>query len=104
MATAPWRRIVKRVRGPLLFAAALALGGCIDYQTAEFTTNQDVALRFGQADDSHITAYVPKGTPVERLGWVGAECECWLVSTPYGWGWVYTRYLTLHLADSPLHE
>lgn len=104
MAAAPRRRIVKWVRGPVLLAAVLLLGGCINYQTAEFRTNQAVDLRLRQADDSQITAHVPKGTPVERIGWVGGECMCWLVTTPYGWGFVYTRYLTMHLADSPLHE
>jgi hypothetical protein len=80
--------------------AGLLLGGCVDYASSEFMTNQDVALRLTQADDSTITARVPRGTPVERLGWVGGECECWLVATPNGVGWVYTRFLALHLADS----
>ena len=99
MAHATTRKPGRSVAGPALILAALLLGGCVDYAKSEFTTNTDVALRFTQADDSAITARVPRGTPVERLGWVGAECACWLVSTPEGIGWVYTRYLDLRLAD-----
>ena len=96
------RKIDRSVLGAALLVAALLLGGCVNYQNSEFATNTDVALRFSQADDSAITAWLPRGTPVERLGWVGAECACWLVATPNGVGWVYTRYLDLHLADSQL--
>ena len=92
------------VMGVAMTFAGLLLGGCVNYANSEFMTNQDVALRLTQADDSAITARVPRGTPVKRLGWVGSECECWLVSTPNGIGWVHTRYLDLHLADSPLME
>jgi hypothetical protein len=46
-----------------------------------------------------VTAVLPKGTPVERLGTLSSSCECYLVSTPEGVGWVYTRYLQLQLAD-----
>jgi hypothetical protein len=92
----------RRVTGSALMCVALLLAGCTDYARSEFVTNADVMLRLTQADDSTITARVPRGTPVERLGWVGAECACWLVTTPYGAGWVYTSYLDLHLADSRL--
>jgi hypothetical protein len=104
MAAVTARRIGRSILGGAAIAGALLLGGCVNYATSEFTTNADVALHLSQADDSSITARVPRGTPVERLGWVGGECECWLVSTPNGIGWVYTRYLDLHLADSPLTE
>ncbi len=93
---------VRRAAGLALIGVALLLAGCADYARSEFTTNADVTLRLTQADDSTITARVPRGTPVERLGWVGGECTCWLVTTPYGAGWVYTRYLDLRLADSRL--
>jgi len=83
----------------LVGVAGLLLAGCVSYDKSEFATNADVALRAGQADDAPITATVPRGTPVERLGWVGGECQCWLVATPNGIGWIYTRYLELHLAD-----
>ena len=100
MARALIRRNVRLVMSFAPIVAALLLGGCVDYAKSEFTTNQDVALRLTQADDSAITARVPRGTPVERLGWVGGECTCWLVATPNGIGWIYTYYLDLHLADS----
>ncbi|HZK91224.1 MAG TPA: hypothetical protein VFC56_13850 [Stellaceae bacterium] len=100
MAKVRARRVGWSILSCALVSAALLLGGCVNYANSEFATNQDVDLRFGQADDSSITAHVPRGTPVERLGWVGGECECWLVTTPNGTGWVYTRYLDLHLADS----
>jgi hypothetical protein len=90
--------------GPALSLAALLLAGCIDPGVSQFTTNQEVALRMGQADDSAITARVPRGTPVQRLNWVGAECECWLVRAPEGIGFIYTRYLDMHMSDSPLNE
>jgi hypothetical protein len=93
------RKIGRLIVGLIIIAGGFPLAGCFDYQNSEFTTNQDVALRAGQADDARVTATVPRGTPVERLGWVGGECECWLVATPNGVGWVYTRYLELHLAD-----
>jgi hypothetical protein len=96
------RGAARCVTGSVLICVALLLVGCADYARSEFTTNADVALRLTQADDSTITARVPRGTPVERLGWVGGECTCWLVTTPYGAGWVYTRYLDLRLADSQL--
>lgn len=104
MAGAIRRGIVRSTFGPALSLAALLLGGCVDYANSEFATNQAVALHLTQAEGSPVTARVPRGTPVERLGWVGDQCECWLVSTPDGVGWVYTRYLDLHLADSPLME
>ncbi|MBV8776622.1 MAG: hypothetical protein JO032_19265 [Alphaproteobacteria bacterium] len=89
---------------PALGLGALLLGGCAREGVSTFTTNQDVVLRMTQADDSAITARVPRGTVVQRWGWVGSECECWLVTTPQGTGFVYTRYLDMHLADSPLYE
>jgi hypothetical protein len=100
MARAPIRTNGRLVMSLALMVAALLLGGCVNYANSEFTTNQDVALRLTQADDSAITARVPRGTPVERLDWVGGECTCWLVATPNGIGWIYTYYLDLHLADS----
>jgi hypothetical protein len=45
-----------------------------------------------------VTARVPRGAPVEPLGSVGSECECWLVATPNG-GFAFTFYLDMHLAD-----
>jgi hypothetical protein len=96
----PTRRLTGRsIAASAVVFAGLLLGGCFNYESSEFTTNQDVVLRASQADDARITARVPKGTPVERLGWVGGECVCWLVATPYGIGFVYTRFLDLHLAD-----
>jgi hypothetical protein len=83
----------------LAFVAVLLLAGCVDYAHSEFTTNQDVDLYSSQGEHPWVTARVPKGTPVERLGWVGSECACWLVATPYGAGFIYTRYLDMHLAD-----
>jgi hypothetical protein len=105
MGNATTRKTARPVGGAAwLFAATLLLAGCGNPGVSQFTTNQDVALRFSQADDSTITARLPRGTPVERLGWVGAECECWLVTSANGTGWVYTRYLDMHMADSPLQE
>jgi hypothetical protein len=96
----PTRKLTARlIVAPAVAFAGLLLGGCFNYQNSEFTTNQDVVLRATQADEAPITARVPKGTPVERLGWVGGECVCWLVATPYGIGFVYTRFLDMHLAD-----
>jgi hypothetical protein len=99
MAGSSVRRIGLRVAPLACLAGALLLGGCVDYANSEFTTNQEVELRMSQAEDSRVTAIVPQGSPVERLGWVGGECECWLVATPYGAGFVYTRFLDMHLAD-----
>ncbi|MFZ2004469.1 MAG: hypothetical protein WAV02_05250 [Stellaceae bacterium] len=82
-----------------MLAALLLLAGCVDYTHAEFVTNQAVDLHLSQSHDATVTAHVPRGTPVARLGWAGSECECWLVATPYGDGFIYTRYLDLHLAD-----
>jgi len=80
-----------------VLAALLPLAGCVDYTHSEFITNQSVDLHLSQ--DAAVTARVPRGTPVKRLGWVSSECECWLVATPYGAGFVFTRYLDMHLAD-----
>jgi hypothetical protein len=105
MGNATMRKTVRSLGGAAwLFAVALLLAGCGHPGVSQFTANQDVALRLTQADDSTITGRVPRGAPVERLGWVGAECECWLVTSAYGTGFVYTRYLDMHLSDSPLQE
>jgi hypothetical protein len=78
------------------------LPGCTQYyEGGSFTTNQQVALRAWDSEDAPVTAVLPEGTPVERLNWVSAQN--WLVRSPLGTGFVPTRYLTLHLADSP-HE
>ena len=98
MARAGARRAVRSGLAAGLSLAALLLGGCMPYdQGGSFTTNAQVALRAWDTDDAPITAVVPKGTPVSRLGWVSGRS--WLVSTPNGNGFVYTRYLDLHLAD-----
>ena len=87
-----------RLIASLVAAAVLGLAGCSS-EDATFVTNQEVELHLSQAHDATVTAIVPKGTPVRGLGWVGSECVCWLVATPYGVGFVYTRYLDMHLAD-----
>ena len=84
----------------LVLAGLLLLAACADYTRAEFITNQDVDLHLRQAHEAAVTARVPRGTPVVGLGWTGSECECWLVATPYGDGFIYTRYLDMRLADS----
>ena len=81
-----------------MLAALLLLAGCAGYTQADFVTNQPVDLHLSQENNATVTAHVPRGTPVQRL-WVGSECECWLVTTPYGAGFVYTRYLDMHLVD-----
>ena len=83
-----------------VLAAFLLVAGCVDYTHSEFVTNQEVDLHLSQAHDAAVTARVPRGTPVEPLGWVGSECECWLVATPFGAGFVFTRFLDMHLADA----
>lgn len=99
------RRGVRRsaVRSALGIAGLL-LVGCAGPGTPEFTTNQEVALHLTQSAESPVTARVPRGTLAEPLGWVGDQCECWLVTTPNGTGWIFNRYLDMHLADSPLNE
>jgi hypothetical protein len=88
-----------KIVGSAMIAAAFLLAGCAGPETGEFTTNQTVVLRAWDSDDAPVTATVPKGTSVERLAWVSSGCACWLVRAPEGTGWVYTRFLDLHLAD-----
>jgi hypothetical protein len=92
--------------GSIMVLAALLLSGCTTLGLAPphqsvsiFTTNQQVALRSSQADDSAVVAVLPKGTPVSLDGRVGSECVCWKVDTPEGTGWVYTWFLDMHLTD-----
>ena len=103
MAECMTRRAVRSVIRGGLGLGALLLAGCSVYDTGgSFTTNQQVALRAWDTEDAPVTAVVPQGTPVERLGWVSGNS--WLVNSPYGHGFVFTRYLDLHLADSQMEQ
>jgi len=83
-----------------MIAGFLLLAGCAPDRPAEFFTNADVELRSGQGEEATVVAMLPRGTPVVPAGWVGSECRsCWKVETPQGKGWVYTRFLDLHLGD-----
>ena len=80
--------------------AGLALAGCGPASNSHLVTNIDGVQLHSMIDENGpVTAVLPKGTPVERLGTISSSCECYLVSTPAGTGWVYTRYLELQMAD-----
>jgi hypothetical protein len=76
-----------------IFVLAVLLSGCVDTQPVEFATNQQVALRERQAEDSPVIAVLPKGTPVVPIGPVSSDCACWKVGTYAGTGWLYTRFI-----------
>jgi outer membrane lipoprotein SlyB len=82
-------------------AAGALLAGCAGPGVSQFSTNiEGVQLHSAMDENGPTVAVLPKGTPVERVAdTVSSSCECWLVSTPEGIGWVYTRYLTMQMAD-----
>ena len=94
MSSAKWSRV-------LVLVAGLALAGCFDKATqlvlfphSSFITVVDADLRSGQDDESTVIAHIPKGTTVVPMGQMGSHCNnCWLVNTPEGIGWMFTRYL-----------
>lgn len=59
-----------------------------------YVTTDEVTLRSDQEDESKPVAVLPRGTPIVPIGIVGAECDCWKVSSSAGSGWLYTRYIT----------
>jgi hypothetical protein len=100
MVRAVLRRAGRSVAGAGLVAAGLMLGACAGPENSRFTTIMDgVELHSVFSENGPVSAVLPRGTPVERIGAVSSSCECWLVSTPEGTGWVYTRYLQLQMAD-----
>jgi hypothetical protein len=56
-----------------------------------FRTTAPLHLRSGPGDGAPVVATLPAGTPVSRNGMI--EGNWWGVTTPYGPGWVYDRYL-----------
>ena len=83
-----------------MIATAALLAGCAQEQVSEYFTNNTVALRSSQEDDSEVVAWLPKNTQVVPAGVVGSHSNgTWKVDTPMGTGWVYIRYLTLKLTD-----
>jgi hypothetical protein len=103
MAGARAGRAMRSIIGAGLGLGVVLLAGCTHYyEGGSFTTNQQVALRLYDSEDAPITAILPPGTPVQGTGWVSAQT--WRVTSAYGTGFVPTRFLTLHLADSPLYE
>jgi hypothetical protein len=100
MARAAARSTGRSLVAAATIAAGLALAGCGPADNSRLVTNIDgVQLHSLLDENGPVTAVLPKGTPVERLGTLSSSCECYLVSTPEGVGWVYTRYLQLQLAD-----
>jgi hypothetical protein len=89
------------VAAVVAIVAGAALGGCAPASNSSFVTNTEgVQLHSMFDENGAVTALLARGTPVERVsGGVSSSCECWLVSTPAGTGWVYTRYLELQMAD-----
>jgi hypothetical protein len=100
MARAAARSTGRSIAAIAAVAAALALGGCGPASNSRFVTNMEgVQLHSMLDENGPVTAVLPKDTPVERLGTVSSSCECWLVSTPAGVGWVRTTFLELQMAD-----
>jgi len=97
---------------PPLFGRLLALGailtgtilaGCAPTATAQFFTNQNVALRSGQGEDASVVAWLPPSTPLVPAGQVDSHGRAaWKVETPMGTGWVYSNFIDMRLADSDL--
>ena len=91
---------VRSIMAAAALAISLGLAGCGPASNSRLVTNIDGVQLHGMLDENGpVVAVLPKGTPVERLGTISSSCECYLVSTPEGTGWVYTRYLELQMAD-----
>jgi hypothetical protein len=100
MVRAALQRTGRSVAGAAVIAASLLLGACAGPENSHFVTaSEGVQLHSLFSENGPVSAVLPRGTPVERLGTISSSCECWLVSTPAGAGWVYTRYLELQMAD-----
>src|ERR1700722_18195775 len=94
MVRAATRSTCRSIGWAAALVSGLVLGGCGPASNSHFVTNMEgVQLHSALNEDGPIPALLPKDTPVERLGTVSSSCECWLVSSPAGVGWVYTRYL-----------
>lgn len=66
-----------------------------DFTRANFVTTAEVGLRSGQEEEEPVIAVLPEGTPVVLAGTTGSECLCEKIATPFGVGWVNTRYVGL---------